>query len=269
MRGLILQLIYLLGAFICAPLLPLLAWQARRVRREVRALPEAMLHRDATAPGPVPPLRLVLLGESTIAGVGVTDQRDGIAGQLARALADSLGCAVRWQVFARNGCTARDCRREFVPLLLAEPIDLIVVGLGGNEAFTLNSPRAFRRQMGELIRSIRERHPAVPIVIPSLPPVGEFPAFPWLMRVVLGGLIRLHGLALLDLPAAEPGVHYLPGPIRLRDWLGRVPGVTDAQGFFSDGVHPNALTYGVLSREIAGAVIDRGLIPSRAGPDPR
>src|SRR5829696_3438739 len=87
---------------------PLLVRQARRVRQQTPRLPEASgdrtgieLTADATDL-----LRLLVVGESTAAGVGVTDLRDALPRQLAVALAARRHCNVAWSMSARTGATA-------------------------------------------------------------------------------------------------------------------------------------------------------------------
>ncbi len=57
-------------ALVTAALAPLLLWQGRHVRRVTPRLPEAAGPRAGTT-GHGPPLRLLVLGDSAAAGVGV------------------------------------------------------------------------------------------------------------------------------------------------------------------------------------------------------
>lgn len=134
------QTAYYLWALPVLPLLPLLYLQGRRVRREVPALPEAHLGVQGSIPGPGPALHLLTPGESTVAGVGVTNHHEGISGQLALALRQASGRAVQWQVLARSGYTATRVRAKLVRRIPVIPFDYILVGLGGNDTFQLNSP---------------------------------------------------------------------------------------------------------------------------------
>ncbi len=72
----------------CLMLAPLLVVQARRARRDTPRLPEAGgADRGREGSGDGPPLRLLVVGESTAAGVGVAEHRQGLGAHLARALA--------------------------------------------------------------------------------------------------------------------------------------------------------------------------------------
>lgn len=66
---------------------PLLLWQGRRVRATALRLPEAAGPRTAEGSA----LRLLIVGDSSAAGVGAAHQDEALAGRLAQALAARLG----------------------------------------------------------------------------------------------------------------------------------------------------------------------------------
>ncbi|MGB7479647.1 MAG: SGNH/GDSL hydrolase family protein, partial [Burkholderiaceae bacterium] len=75
-----------LPELIALPLLPLLVAQGRRTRRVTPRLPEAGGPDCGLAgSGSGRPLRLLAVGESPVAGVGVLRHDEAITGQLARA----------------------------------------------------------------------------------------------------------------------------------------------------------------------------------------
>ena len=88
-------------------------------------------------------MRLVVLGESTAAGVGVHHQDDAIGRQLALALFRRTGVAISWRVAAATGMTAKRAIRECVPEAVGAPFDLAVVLLGVNDTLKLRSSRAW------------------------------------------------------------------------------------------------------------------------------
>ena len=87
---------------------PLLVAQAVHTRRRAPILPEATGARRGRVGGkgtPAAPLRLLIVGDSSAAGVGVRTQQQALAGQLSRPLAQALGRTVRWQLVAKTGIT--------------------------------------------------------------------------------------------------------------------------------------------------------------------
>lgn len=252
------QLLYYLGALLSVPLLPIMYFQGKRARKNTPRLPEASLHlKGATVTGSAPPIRLLTLGESTIAGVGVQDHAEGFTGRLSEALAGHTGRQVLWQVMAKSGYAAKDVYSKLVPEIPQESFDCIVIGLGGNDTFYLTSPLGFRRDMGLLVRSLRERFPETPIVIASLPPVGAFPGLPGLVRGGLGILVHLHGLAIRPMPLRFPKVYFPGRPLRVAALLKN--GYTKAD-LFSDGIHPSALTYRLWAEETLRFMATKGVL---------
>ena len=249
------QLLYYIGAILSVPLLPVLFFQGKKARKNIPRLPEAALNAEgANGKGEGAPIRVLLVGESTMAGVGVDDHADGFAGHFASALSKHTGRPVQWQVTARSGYDAKAAHRKLVSLIPETEFDLVVVGMGGNDTFYLNSPLVFRRNMAFLVRGIKEKLPAAPIVIMALPPVGAFPALPGLVRAGLGVLVRLHALALRPIPKRIKGVYFPGRAIRASEWINEQHPPVD---FFSDGIHPSALAYRMWAEETLRFVIKK------------
>jgi len=238
-------------------LLPILYWQGKRIRSRVPKLPPAKGPRGKAGAGEQPHFQLITMGESTIAGLGVSTHEEGFSGTLAMHLADQLKQPVKWQVLARSGYTAADVRKHLVPKLPSDAPDLIVIGLGGNNAFGLYPPWLWRRHIRQLIRDLRKRYADTPIVFTDMPPVRSFPAFTPLMQFLIGNLVEMLGRTLAKEVARHPGVYYYDHVITFEDWSKRLGVSGQAADFFSDGVHPSRLTYQVWARDIAGFLTDR------------
>ena len=254
---------YTLGRFIALPLLPIIFYQGKRIRATIPRLPESTGPQgSASCENAVDtPLRLITLGESTIAGVGVSTHEEGFTGELARRLAQHYRRDVQWRVYAESGATARYAVESLVPSITASSADLIVVGLGANDAFTLNSPRRWAEHIGQLIDSLRTRFPRTPIVFCNMPPIKEFPAFTGPIRWVIGSLVELHGQALRHAVRDMPDVYYAAERITFREWVGKSEHQLRRSDFFSDGVHPSKLTYRLWASEI-GKIIGQKVVLS-------
>ncbi len=113
-----------------APLLPILWLQGRYVRKHTPRLPGAAGPTVGTIPAAGIPLRLLVIGESTVAGVGAPDHTHGLTGQIAGALAARTGRTVHWQALGKIGATARAARTELVAEIPQDPVDLAVPGSG-------------------------------------------------------------------------------------------------------------------------------------------
>lgn len=242
---------YLVGAGMALPLLPLLYRQAMRVKASVPRLPEAERPYGEVNVADTPPFRLLLIGESTLAGVGVKTHEEGFAGTLATAIGHGVGRRVQWRVYARSGYTASKKLEWLLPQIEEEAADLIVIGTGGNDAFKLSTPWGFRRAAGKMIDELRKRFPETPIAFTNMPPIREFPAFTPLIQRTIGGLVELHGETLEREVAQRSNVYFNHQVLHLKEWADRLGLPHDPQPFFSDGVHPSRLTYQTWARDFA------------------
>ena len=244
---------YILGALLSLPLMPVLYFQATRTRESMPDLPEAVGVSGKCTFGErgKKPLRLLALGESSIAGVGVRTHEEGFTGTFAKTLAELFSINLEWKVYAKSGLTARRVTDELVPQIRETDTDIIVVGLGGNDTFQLNTPFGWRRDILRLIDHLRQKCPNALIVFSSLPPVRSFPAFTPLMRFAFGNLTEILGEELHRTTRSLEGVFYHHHVITVEEWIERLGGDLTPDDFFCDGVHPSKLTHQTWGKELA------------------
>lgn len=240
------------------PLLPLMYFQGKRIKASVPRLP------DAKEPeGKVLKkgnfLNLICMGESTIAGVGVKTHSEGFAGSIARYLGENLDRTINWKVVAKSGINALNTHRYLVPKLENENPDLIVIGLGGNDAFEFNFPWRFANEIGVLIEKLKIRFPETPIVFLNMPPIKAFPAFTSLIKFVIGNLVEMHGDFLKKEVSKHENVFFNSEIITLDKWTDRLPRNAQDSDFFSDGVHPAGVTYQVWGEETGRFVLEKNI----------
>ncbi len=248
---------YLLHAGLALPQLPFMYLDGKRILGSVPKLP------DASGPGGVaciglgPKFRLLCIGESTMAGVGVATHAEGFAGTLATRLSQQLVREVDWQVHAKSGATARRLIETVLPKITTDSADLIVIATAGNDAFKLSTPWTFRRDLIEMVDRLQERYPGTPLAFTNTPPIREFPAFTPLIKRTIGRLVEFHGKQLEWVANKRPGVFFNAENITLEGWMRKhqVEGVP--ADFFSDGVHPSGLTYQVWAKDFAQFLDDR------------
>jgi lysophospholipase L1-like esterase len=174
------------ASLVATPLLPILWLQGRYVRKHTPRLPGAMGPSVGTVSAAGAPLRLLVIGESPVAGVGAPDHGHALTGQIAAALATRSGRTVEWRAVGKIGATADVARTHLIPEVPPGPVDIIVLALGVNDVLQLHAPGRWTRDLTRLISDLRERVGAAPIVLASVPPMGRFPAFPQPLRGVLG-----------------------------------------------------------------------------------
>ncbi|MEO1514835.1 MAG: SGNH/GDSL hydrolase family protein [Bacteroidota bacterium] len=254
------QTLYITGGIVLSPVLPFMALQGKKIRANMQDLPDAAPPYEGEVGDSGHRLRILGLGESTIAGVGVEQMEQSITAHIARHLQRQLDCPFQWEVIGRSGYTAQKVSEELVPLIPSQDYDLIVIGLGGNDTFLLTSPRQWQKSIQELITCIRRQGHKSPILFINVPPVHEFLVFPWHFKLVLGRLVRLHSYVLKQVAYRADQVHYMQDKIHLSDMMQRVPYPTQPTDYFSDGVHPSELTYRLWAQQIAEFILERQLI---------
>jgi lysophospholipase L1-like esterase len=184
-------------------------------------------------------VKMLAIGESTVAGLGARTHETALAGQFARALSERIKRSVHWHVIGKNGVTAKRALRELVPQIPAgEKFDYIVVGLGGNDVLKLSSPLKWRRYMTKLLRRLREDHPESVIFVTNVAAVRLSPILPQPIKFILWQLSRLHNANIKQFSREFDRVFYYEQP------------ETVPPDFFADGLHPSESGYAVWSREI-------------------
>jgi lysophospholipase L1-like esterase len=232
-------------------LLPLLAYQAVRVRIKTPRVPGAQGPDGGRVAGEGEPLRLLLLGESPVDGVGVDLHENGLASHMAQAIAARTGRAVVWRAVGKNGVTARAARRRLIPRLVGSQADLLVVVMGVNDTFYQTSPRRFRGHMGRLLAEARAQVGEVPVLVSAIPPVGSFSTLPQPLRTVLTLRAATLDTVLRGLVARTSQAYYAPLPER-----------AGPQHFCYDQFHPSAVGYAEWGALLASKALE--CLPSLA-----
>ncbi len=225
---------------------PLLLWQGRGVRRRALRLPEAEGARVGVAgTGPVC-LRLLIVGDSSAAGVGAPTQSQALAGRLSEALSQRLAGSVVWQVVAQTGHTTRDAVDTLKTTRL-HPADVMVTALGVNDVVAQVSAKKWLAQLDKLdwlaVRRAGVRH----IVHSGVPPMHALPLLPHPLRWVLGMQARHYNEALTRWVAAHPDRWALPLPFA--DQMAMAGSL-----MAEDGFHPGPAIYALWAEQLAGKI---------------
>ncbi len=157
-------------------------------------------------------LSLLLVGDSSAAGVGASHQDEALMGQLIRALGGAF--RLRWRVEAKSGATTASTLAR-LERAAPERFDVVVVALGVNDITRGLSLSRLLRRRARLYDLLRTRFRARRIIASGLPPVGNFPVLPQPLRWTLGRQTERYDGALAA-QARELGVEYVPFTIPYR-----------------------------------------------------
>lgn len=186
-------------------------------------------------------MRVLVVGDSTAVGTGVSTLDDGVPGQLGRLLSlrSPDGRGVAWRAVGRNGATAAEVLNEFATIAVAAHFDLAVVMVGWNDALQLRSGREFSRSLGAVLERLRAGSPDAQLVVVAPPRFACFASLPNPLRWALGR----HALGLTrraERVARQHAAVVAPG--------------FDGRSLSSDAFHPDAVGYRTLAEGIADAV---------------
>lgn len=221
-------------------ILPQAIWVAARATR----LPEADGPRQGQA-GQGAPLRLLVLGDSSAAGVGVAHQDDALAGRLVAHL--SAQHSVQWHLWAKSGLTTSGMLRH----LSGQPtraIDIAVVALGVNDTKNGMHQSRWQANYSALITALHTRFGVRRIYASGVPPLGDFPLLPNPLRGVLGARAARFDAALAGICAAQQGVEHMPFDLPV-----------DPSLMATDGFHPGPKVYDIWAARIAQRVLSAQL----------
>lgn len=221
------------------PLLPLALPLAVRTRRTaLRLAPAAgVCEGVAGVEFAGEPFRLLLLGESTVAGVGASCLDFALAGRLASALSSHLQRPVAWRAAGENGITAGGACERLLPLVAEQNYDLVALVFGVNDTTHFSSSQRWLASLGQLIEHFRGR--GARVVCTAVPPLQHFTALPWLLRYLLGWRATLLDRQLSALASAR-GAGYCAVSLEMQP-----------QFLAIDGYHPSALGYQVWGEHLA------------------
>lgn len=259
------NLTYTVGLIASIPLLPILYLQGKRLKASIPTLPEVSGGEGMCSANSHSSdlLKMLIIGESTIAGIGVSTHEEGFSGTLAAELSRLLQTDIHWKVYAKSGYNARQVRQDILPTIVERDIDLIVIGIGGNDAFELNSPSRWRKEVSALIEELTDMFPKAHLVFCSMPPIKEFPAFTTLMKWIIGNLGELLGEELAVLVQQYDRVYFHHEVNTMDKWIAQLGIEGTVSDFFSDGVHPSKLAYQSWARALAMAIMEEEIIPLR------
>jgi lysophospholipase L1-like esterase len=205
-------------------------------------------------------LRLVVLGDSTTAGVGVERPEDALPYLLARRVADAEARPVHVVSYGWAGARVADLPRSQLPRA-AEPLrttetepflpgaDAVVIVIGANDATHNTPPGRFRADLRATLETVRSAAPQARVVLAGIPGfrgalreieplIFIADQYARLLRPIGRAEARRAGAAYADLAAEVPD---------------RVRGRSDILS--SDRFHPSAAGYAAWADVIAGALL--------------
>jgi lysophospholipase L1-like esterase len=212
---------------------PVLLAQGSKMRRTTLRLPEAAGQRDGhILIGSEPTeLRLLFVGDSTMAGVGVEHQTCALPFQVATSLATRLDRSVRWQTVAKSGINTSQAL-EFAKGQALLPADVVITALGTNDVTSQRKPDQFVNDYKVLISTLSNQVGASFAIISGLAPLHLTQAAPQPLRWYLGKYANTLDVGLRQWIKSQTNIAYVS-----LQWA------SNANEMAADGYHPGKNQY--------------------------
>lgn len=217
---------------------PIYVLQGLYVRKKSMRLSPAAGPRSGQFGTGKPSVRLLSIGDSSAAAVGLEQTSGAIGPQMARKLHERTGSPVSWHISGHNSAVAGEIRDHVVPNLGPADYTHIVIMLGTNDMKNWHTVKRWKKEFGTLLYALRTRFPEARIYWHQAIDVRHAPALP----EPLGSIMNLR-VKLLNRKGAQ---------LCLERGAVCVPPMPDAraEGYCRDGFHANEQGYEIWADHI-------------------
>lgn len=224
-------------------LAPVLLIQGTWLKKNMVHLPEPVGTRFGIN-GTGQPLRLLILGDSAAAGVGVEHQDEALAGQLVKQLSQNY--QVHWRLEATTGHTSEQVIERIKSQIEPQAYDVVITSVGVNDVTRLLSTQRWIDLQRQLLQQIKQKFQPKLILLTSVPPMHLFSALPQPLRWHLGQYASQMNLALAKLLAQQTDCQQITLPLE--------QGQRDIP-LARDGFHPSAEVYQAWAALLAEKIL--------------
>lgn len=224
---------------------PVLLTQGPFIKYRTERLREPKGAREGVI-GQGPDLRLLIVGDSSAAGVGVNTQSQALSGRLAYGLAPYA--RLEWQLVARCGDTTPMSLRR---VKAAQPrrADVAVVALGVNDIMRGTRVARWIEQTEALVNHLTGSVGVGHVYLSGLPAVSQFPRLLNPLRWTMGHQAERFDRALRGVVAERSDTTLIPADMAL-----------NVNNMARDGFHPGPKVYAFWADLIVAQLrADRGL----------
>lgn len=218
------------------PLLPILKYQGTKLRERIGRLQPQSEKLILSNAEPQP--NILVIGESTAAGVGASSPEHTIASRLFEELESKYNIIN----FGKNGLRASQLENFWEQSMPVKNADLntVFILIGANDCFKLTSPELFYKSLKSFIGKLLYIYRVSNVILVPIPPVYDFPAIPTSMKLLLGWHRSILNSEMKNLKKVFP-------TLIMKDMAKVFPETY----FSSDGIHPSDLGYAAIAKELA------------------
>lgn len=233
---------YFLELMVLIPVFPIFYFIGTKLKNNLVKLPprSQFLNLESTNPRS----HILIIGESTAAGVGATSCNTTFASQFFK---------YTQQQFSVFNLGENGLKAENLQGLLSKSENKIngifskaIILIGANDCFRFTPPWKFSKEIESFIQYLVREKKVENIIIPLIPPVQIFPGIPLLMRFFLGWQREILSRELESLEKKLPHFSFENHEEKF------------APEFFSeDGIHPSDMGYELIAAFIGTTIEDK------------
>ncbi|GAA6135252.1 SGNH/GDSL hydrolase family protein [Oceaniserpentilla sp. 4NH20-0058] len=228
--------------YLSSPIFLLSIPQALYLKKTALRLPEATGNNTLYIGDPDTYLKILHIGESTVAGVGVETLSQGISHHLTHELhINSNGQGFHCHMQGNNGIRMTELNHHLSKY--KGTADLAIVTMGVNDTTGLTSLKTWKTEIQKSIKLLRQKG-AQHIFFMQVPPMAKFPALPAPLKYLLGLRAALLDKQLRITCESQNCVHYVCSELPI-----------SSEFMAIDGYHPNELGYKTWAQQIAPQIL--------------
>ncbi|MCY0148240.1 SGNH/GDSL hydrolase family protein [Hoeflea sp. G2-23] len=231
-------------------LLPVALIKGLGVRKTAPRLPPPPgLPRGQIGEGPAE-IRLLVIGDSSAAGVGAAEIDQTLGPQLSALLHQATRKPVSWRTAGANSAIAEQIRDHVVPNIEERDFTHVVLTVGTNDAKNYVTRARFKKGFGGLLYAAHARWPEAKIFWSPVVDMRGVPALPPALAFILSLRVQIINAMGAQLCRERYATAVEPLPIE------------GPEGFAVDGFHANAAGYQHWAAHLARIMLAETPAPS-------
>jgi lysophospholipase L1-like esterase len=228
---------------------PVYVWQGVALRLRTERLLPPRLPEAGRFDGTGHEIRLLVVGDSSVAGVGMQALDETLGYNVAKNVRETTGRPVRWRAAGANSATAAEIRDHVLPHVDLTDFTHVILVVGTNDMKNFHPIRRFKQSFGTLLYAMRTRFPEARIVWAPVADMTQIPALPRALGRILQMRAELINNMGERLCRERGAVMAEPVPI-----LG-------PEGFARDGFHAGPAGYRSWAEHLTGYLVPESVLP--------
>lgn len=224
---------------------PVYVWQGVGVRLRTERMTPAKGPTEGHFAGAGPAIKLLALGDSSIASVGAETTDQSVAFQLAKLLNERTGRQVNWRAAGFSSAVSGQIRDYVMPNMEIGEWTHIILHIGVNDAKNFHTISRFKKEFGGLLYAMRAKWPKADIYWCKAVDFTKVPAMPPMLGQILevrAQAVNRMGERLCHERSVVP--------------VARLPITDPVAGFSRDGFHASAAGYEAWALHLLPVILE-------------